>query len=75
MAFIEKKTRDIKLTFMSQEEQMILYTNTFRCPTCYLIPSFKLHLESNEFLTVEVICPCGTKELEINDFLNIYSKF
>ena len=60
---------------MSQEEQMILYTNTFGCPTCYLIPSFKLHLESNEFLTVEVICPCGTKELEINDFLNIYSKF
>ena len=74
MAFIEKKGRDTKLALVSPEEQVILYTKTYRCPTCYLIPSFTLNLDLDEILTVEVICPCGSKELEINDFLNIYSK-
>ena len=74
MAFIEKKIRGTKLALVSPEEQIILYRKTFRCPTCYLIPSFSLNLDLDELLTVEVVCPCGTKELEINDFLNIYSK-
>ena len=74
MAFIEKKARDTKLALVSPEEAIILYSKTYRCPTCYLIPSFSLNLDLDELLTVEVTCPCGTKELEINDFLNIYSK-
>ena len=74
MAFIEKTTRDTKLTLVSPEEQSILYTKTYRCPTCYLVPSFTLNLDIDEILTVKVVCPCGSKELEINDFLDIYSK-
>ncbi len=74
MAFIEKKARDTKLALVSPEEQLIIYKNTYRCPECYLVPSFRLNLDLEDLLTVEVKCPCGTKELEINDFLNIYSK-
>ena len=74
MAFIEKKVRDTKLALVSPEEQLIIYKNTYRCPECYLVPSFRLNLDLEDLLTVEVKCPCGTKELEINDFLNIYSK-
>ena len=74
MALIEKKARETKLALVSPEEQLILYTKTFRCPKCYLIPSFTLNLNLDDILTVEIVCPCGTKELEINDFLNIYSK-
>ena len=74
MSFIEKKARETKLALVSPEEQLILYTKTFRCPKCYLVPSFTLNLDLDDILTVEIVCPCGTKELEINDFLNIYSK-
>ena len=74
MSFIEKNSRAKKLSFDSQEEQNILFTKTFRCPICYLIPSFSLNLDLDQLLTVNIICPCGRKELEISDFLNIYSK-
>ena len=74
MSFIEKNSRDKKLSFDSQEEQNILFTKTFRCPMCYLIPSFSLNLDLDQLLTVNIVCPCGRKELEISDFLNIYSK-
>ena len=74
MSFIEKNSKENKISLVSQEEQIVLYTKTFRCPTCYLIPSFSLNLNLDQLLTVNIVCPCDKKELEISDFLNIYSK-
>ena len=75
MAFIEKdESKRANVITLSEEEQNILYTNTFRCPTCFRIPTFNLNLDYDTLLTVKVTCKCGIKDIEINDFLDIYSK-
>lgn len=74
MAFIEKdESRTAKIMTLSQEEQNVLYTNTFRCPICFKIPAVLLNLDYEALLTVKVTCKCGIKDFEINDFLNIFS--
>ena len=75
MAFIEKEeSKRTKVLTLSEEEQEALYLNTFRCPTCFRIPAFNLNLDYDTLLTVKVTCKCGMKEIEINDFLELYSK-
>ena len=75
MAFNEKdELTKIKAITLSEEQQKALYTNTFRCPICFTIPSFRLNLNYDILLTVNITCKCGMKELEINFFLNVYSK-
>ena len=75
MAFIEKyKSNDQKINIVRPEELSVLYTNTFRCPYCYIVPAFNLNLDLDTLLIVKVTCKCGEKEFEINDFLSIYSK-
>ena len=75
MAFNEKdELTKIKAITLSEEQQKALYANTFRCPICFTIPSFRLNLNYDILLTVNITCKCGMKELEINFFLNVYSK-
>ena len=75
MAFIEKyKSNNQKINIVRPEELTALYTNTFRCPYCYIVPAFNLNLDLDTLLIVKVTCKCGEKEFEINDFLSIYSK-
>ena len=75
MAFIEKiKSNNQKINIVRPEELTALYTNTFRCPYCYIVPAFNLNLDLDTLLIVKVTCECGEKEFEINDFLSIYSK-
>ena len=75
MAFIEKdESKRANIITLSEEEQNALYTNTFRCPTCFRIPAFNLNLDYDTLLTVKVSCKCGMKDIEINDFLDMYSK-
>ena len=75
MAFVEKyKSNTQKINIVHPDDQIYLYTNTFRCPYCYIVPAFNLNLDLDSILTVKVNCNCGEKELEISDFLTIYSK-
>jgi len=75
MAFIEKdESKRANVITLSEEEQNTLYTNTFRCPTCFRVPAFNLNLDYDTLLTVKVTCKCGIKDIEINDFLEIYNK-
>ena len=75
MAFIEKyKSNNQKINIVRPEELSALYSNTFRCPYCYIVPAFNLNLDLDTLLIVKVTCKCGEKEFEINDFLSIYSK-
>ena len=75
MAFIEKyKTNTQKINIVRPEEQASLYTNTFRCPYCYIVPAFNLNLDLDTLLIVKVTCNCGEKEFEINEFLTIYGQ-
>lgn len=69
MAFNEKdELTKIKAITLSEEQQKALYANTFRCPICFTIPSFRLNLNYDILLTVNITCKCGMKELEINFF-------
>ena len=75
MSFIEKyNIRNQKIDIVPPEEQITLYTNTYRCPKCYKVPLFDLNLDLDTLLTVKVMCECGSKEFEINDFLTIYGR-
>ena len=75
MAFNNKnEPKRAKAITLSEKEQNTLYTNTFRCPTCFKIPSVSLNLDYDSLLSVNITCKCGMEELEINDYLDIYSK-
>ena len=74
MAFVEKKIpRSQKIDLISQEDQINLYTSTYRCPDCYIVPAIDLLLDL-DVLTVKTTCECGTKDFEINDYMRIFGK-
>ena len=75
MAFNNKdEPKRAKAITLSEEEQNALYTNTFRCLACFKIPSVSLNLDCDSLLTVNITCKCGMEKLEINDYLEIYSR-
>ena len=65
---------DKEIIVLTSEEQEALYLNSYRCPVCFIVPLFNLKLDDKSILMINITCKCGSKNLEINEFLSTYSR-